>query len=301
MVGAAMVRSSGMTAGHVLLALAVAVMWGLAFVATRMALDVVSPPLLTALRFLVAAVPALWLPRPRVGWVALIMVGLSLYTGQFLLQFFGIALGMPPGLAPVVIHTQALFTILFATLLLGERPSCRRWTGTAIAFAGLAVIAATVGHDLTAIGLCLTGLAAMSFGLGNVLLKRLPGTDTLGLVVWLSLVPPLPALGLSAVLDGVHAWPAMLGAARWREWLAILYLGLVATVLAYAIWGWLLRRHASATVAPFALLVPFVAAGASSLVFRERFSVLRVAGMALVMLGLAVIVMGPLDGGAAPE
>ena len=284
-----------MTAAHVLLALAVAVMWGLAFVATRVALDVVSPPLLTALRFLVAAVPALWLPRPRVGWVALVMVGLSLYTGQFLFQFFGIALGMPPGLAAVVIHTQALFTILFATLLLGERPSRRQWTGTAIAFPGLAVIAATVGHDLTAIGLCLTGLAAMSFGFGNVLLKRLPGTDTLGLVVWLSLVPPLPALTLSAVLDGVHAWPAMLGAARWREWLAILYLGLVATVLAYAIWGWLLRRHASATVAPFALLVPFVAAGASSLVFGERFSGLRVAGMALVMLGLAVIVMAAPD------
>src|SRR5262247_440738 len=290
-----------MTAGHVLLALAVAVIWGLAFVATRMALDVVSPPLLTALRFLVAAVPALWLPRPRVSWSALVAVGLTLYAGQFLLQFFGIALGMPPGLAAIVIHTQALFTILFAALLLGERPSGRQWAGTALAFAGLAAIGATVGHDLTAIGLCLTGLAAMSFGLGNVLLKRLPGTDTLGLVVWLSLVPPLPALALSAVLDGVHAWPAMLGSARWREWLAILYLGLVATVLAYAIWGWLLRRHASATVAPFALLVPFVAAGASSLVFGERFSGLRVAGMALVMLGLAVIVMGPLDGGAAPE
>ena len=115
-----------MTAGHVLLALAVAVIWGLAFVATRMALDVVSPPLLTALRFLVAAVPALWLPRPRVGWSALVAVGLTLYAGQFLLQFFGIALGMPPGLAAIVIHTQALFTILFAALLLGERPSCRR-------------------------------------------------------------------------------------------------------------------------------------------------------------------------------
>src|SRR5262249_55171974 len=179
-----MVRSSGMTAAHVLLALAVAVMWGLAFVATRGALDVVSPPLLTALPFLVAALPALWLPRPRAGWVAIVMGGLSPSTGQFLLQLFGIPLGNSPGPAAVVIHTQALFTILFATLLLGERPSRRQWTGTAIAFAGLAVIAATVGHDLTAIGLCLTGLAAMSFGLGNVLLKRLPPTDTLNLVVW---------------------------------------------------------------------------------------------------------------------
>src|SRR5262245_25592795 len=284
-----------MMAGHVLLALAVAVIWGLAFVATRMALDVVSPRLLTVLRFLVAAVPALWLPRPRVSWSALVAVGLTLDAGRFLLQFFGIVLGMPPGLAAMVVHSKEVFTILFAGLLLGEPPSGRQWARTALAFAGLAAIGATVGHDLTAIGLCLTGLAAMSFGLGNVLLKRLPPTDTVGLVVWLSLVPPMPALALSAVLDGVHAWPAMLAAARWREWLAILYLGLVATVLAYAIWGWLLRRHASATVAPFALLVPFVAAGASSLVFGERFSGLRVAGMALVMLGLAVIVMAAPD------
>ena len=284
-----------MTAGHVLLALAVAVIWGLAFVATRMALDVVSPPLLTALRFLVAAAPALWLPRPRVSWSALVAVGLTLYAGQFLLQFFGIALGMPPGLAAIVIHTQALFTIVFAALLLGERPSRRQWAGTALAFAGLAAIAATVGHDLTGIGLCLTGLAAMSFGLGNVLLKRLPPTDTLGLVVWLSLVPPLPALGLSALLDGPRAWATALVATTWREWLAIVYLGLVATVLAYAMWGWLLRRYASAIVAPFALLVPFVAAGASALIFGERFSGLRLAGMALVMLGLAIIVMAARD------
>lgn len=282
-------------AGHVLLALAVAVIWGLAFVATRMALDAVSPPLLTALRFLVAAAPALWLPRPRVSWSALVAVGLTLYTGQFLLQFFGIALGMPPGLAAIVIHTQALFTIVFAALLLGERPSRRQWAGTALAFAGLAAIAATVGHDLTAIGLGLTGLAAMSFGLGNVLLKRLPPTDTLGLTVWLSLVPPMPALGLSALLDGPRAWATALVATTWREWLAIVYLGLVATVLAYAMWGWLLRRYASAIVAPFALLVPFVAAGASALIFGERFSGLRLAGMALVMLGLAIIVMAARD------
>jgi O-acetylserine/cysteine efflux transporter len=294
-VGDAMVWSSAMTAGHVILALLVALIWGLAFVATRIALDVVSPPALTALRFLVAAVPALWLPRPPVSWAALILVGLFLYTGQFLFQFFGIALGMPPGLAAIVIHTQALFTILFSALLLGERPLRRQWVGTALAFAGLVVIATTVGQDLTAIGLGLTGLAAMSFGLGNVLLKRLPHVDTLGLVIWLSLVPPLPSLALSALLDGPGAWWATLGAASWREWSAILYLGLVATVLAYAMWGRLLRRYASATVAPFALLVPFVAAGASALVFGERFGAIRLAGMALVMLGLAVIVVAARD------
>jgi O-acetylserine/cysteine efflux transporter len=280
---------------HVVLALLVAVIWGLAFVATRIALDVVSPPQLTALRFLVAAVPALWLARPPVAWGALTVAGLFLFAGQFLLQFFGITLGMPPGLASVMIQTQALFTIVFSALILGERPSVRQWTGTAVAFAGLAFIAATVGHDLTAIGFALTGLAAVSFGIGNVLVKRLPSVDALHLVIWLSLVPPVPSLALSAFVDGPRALVTALAAASWLQLGSILYLGVVATVLAYAIWGWLLRRYPVASVTPFALLAPFVAAYASSLVFGERFGVLRLAGMALVMLGLAVIVTSGRD------
>lgn len=284
-----------MTAVHVTLALAVAVIWGLAFVATRIALDVVSPPQLTAVRFLIAAVPALWLARPPIPWRTLVSIGLFLFAGQFLFQFFGIALGMPPGLASIVIHTQALFTIVFAAWFLGERVSGRQWTGTTVAFAGLAAIAGTVGHDLTVTGLCFTGLAAMSFGVGNVLLKRLPPVDTLQLVSWLSLVPPVLALALSAVLDGPRALWTSLGAATLVQWGAMLYLGVVATVLAYAIWGWLLRRYAAAAVAPFSLLIPFVAAGGSSLAFGERFGPMRLAGMGLVMLGLAVIVTAGRD------
>ena len=286
-----MLWSTGMTPVHVLLTLLVVVIWGLGFVATRIALDVFSPPQLTALRFLVAGAPAVWLARPPLPWRTLTVVGLSLFAGQFLFQFFGIALGMPPGLASIVVQTQALFTILFSALALRERPTGRQWTGTAVAFTGLAVIAATVGHDLTVIGLCLTGISAVSWGIGNVLVKQLPPVDTLHLMVWLSLVPPLPALALSALLDGPPALLTALSTASGLQLGAVLYLGVVATVLAYAIWGQLLRRYPAATVAPFALLVPFVAAYASSLVFGERFGMLRLVGMGLVLLGLAVIVI----------
>src|SRR5258705_11605817 len=113
---------------HVVLALLVAVIWGLAFVATRIALDVVSPPQLTALRFLVAAVPALWLARPPVPWGALIVAGLFLFAGQFLLQVFGITLGMPPGLASIMIQTQAPFTIVLSAIILDQPPSARHST-----------------------------------------------------------------------------------------------------------------------------------------------------------------------------
>ena len=282
--------SGVMALGHLVLLLLVVVIWGLTFVATRLALDDFTPSQLTALRFLIAAVPALFLPRPPLSWRLLIVIGLSLYTGQFLFQFFGMALGTPPGLSAIVVQTQALFTILFAALALGERPTPRQWTGTAVAFAGLAVIATTVGHDLTMVGLGLTALSAVSWGIGNVLVKRLPAVDTLPLTVWLSLVPPLPSLALSALLDGPRALWTALPAASWLGVGATLYIGLVATVLGYTIWGGLLRRYPAATVAPFALLIPFVAAYASSLAFGERFGAPRLAGMALVLLGLAVIV-----------
>lgn len=279
-----------MTPVHLVLATLVAVIWGLAFVATRLALDDFSPPALTALRFLIAALPAALLPPPRIAVRALVLVGLTLFTGQFLFQFFGIAAGTPPGLASIVVQTQALFTILFSALALGEHPTRPQWIGSALAFAGLALIGATVGGDLTAAGLCLTGMSAVSWAIGNVLVKRLPPVETLGLMVWLSLVPPVPSLLLAALVDGPAALGRAVPAASWLGLGAALYLGLIATTVAYAVWGRLLRHYPAATVAPFALLVPFVAAGASSLVFGERFGSVRLAGMALVLLGLTVIV-----------
>jgi O-acetylserine/cysteine efflux transporter len=260
-------------------------------VATRIGLDSFSPSLLTVARFLVAAVPAVLLGPPPVAWRALVALGLTLFAGQFLFQFFGIAQGMPPGLAAIVVQTQAFYTVLFAGLALHERPTRRQIAGMAFALAGLVAIAMTVGHDLTRLGLGLTTMSAVSWAIGNVLLKRLPAVDVLALTAWMSLIPPLPALALALALDGPAGIADAVVEASWPGIAAALYLGLIATVVAYAIWGALLRRYPTATVAPFALLVPFVAAAGSALVFGERFGAVRLTGMALVLLGLAVIVL----------
>ena len=259
--------------------------------ATRIGLDSFSPPQLTALRFLVAAAPALVLPRPPLAWTALVAIGATLFAGQFLLQFFAIANGLPPGLASLLVQTQALFTILFAVVVFRETPTPRQLWGVAVAFAGLVLILFTVGRDLTVLGFVLALGSAISWGVGNILVKHTGDVDMLDLIVWLSLVPPVPALALSLVLDGPFALAGAIADATWLALAAVLYLGLVGTILAYAIWGRLLRRYPAATVTPFALLVPFVGAFASTLVFGERFGVLRLVGMALVMIGIAVIVL----------
>ena len=80
-----------------------------------------------------------------------------------------------------------------------------------------------------------------------MLLKRLP-YGPLNLAVWLSLVPPIPALALALVMDGPGASSRSAAAASWPAIGAALYLGLAATVVAYAIWGFLLRRYPAASV-----------------------------------------------------
>lgn len=279
---------------HIFLAVCVACIWGLAYVATKIALGSFSPPQLTAVRFLIACAPVLLLPRPNVPVHMLIAIGLTMFTGQFLLQFFGIANGMPPGLASVVSQTQGMFTVMLAMLVLKERPTPRQLIGMISGLLGLAMIGMTIGNGLTVLGLLLVLASALSWSIGNVLLKRLPAVDMLHLVVWMSLVPPLPALAISGMTEGLGNLPQALMAASWQAIVSALYLGVVATVLAYAIWGKLLRTYTAAAVTPFALLAPCVGALSSALVFGEKFTNLRLAGMAAILVGLAIVVV-PFD------
>lgn len=276
---------------HIALAVLVAVIWGVAFVVSKIGLESFTPPQLTALRFIVAAIAAIWLPRPRISWTLLISIGLSVFTGQFLLQFFGIANGMPAGLTAVVVQTQALFTVVFAAFAIGDKPSVQQVVGMLAALIGLLIIGLTLGGGVTAIGFALTLASGVSWAIGNVLVKRLPKVDMLRLMVWASLVPPLPALAISSILDGPGSLIDAVASASWLGIGAAVYLGLLASVLAYAVWGSLLHQYSTGAVAPFALLSPCVGAITSALVFGERFGPLRLAGMACILIGVAIVAL----------
>jgi len=279
-----------MKPADVALAVLTSVIWGIAFIATKIALESFSPPQLTALRFLIACLPALLLPRPRMPWPLLILIGLTLFTGQFLLLFFAFAEGLPPGVASVTQQMQAFFTIVLAAVFLGDVPTVRQGVGMAVALVGLIVIGSTVDGQLTALGLGLAIGGALSWAIGNVLVKRTGGTSMFALTAWLSLVPPIPALAVAAVYDQQPFLVPQLLHASWASLVAALYLGAIATTLAYAIWGRLLARYSAALVAPFALIAPCVGVAGSALVFGEAFGAVRSVGMLFILVGLAVIV-----------
>ncbi len=183
-----------MTPRDTALAAFVSVVWGLAFVATRFGLEGFTAPQLTALRFLIASIPVLFVARPAVPWHLLVLIGLSLFAGQFLLLFLAFRHGMPPGLASVTQQTHVFLTVLLAALLFGERPTARQGLGMVLAAVGLVLVGLTVGADLPALALALALSGALSWAVGNLLMKHVRGVPMFPPVVWCSLVPPLPML-----------------------------------------------------------------------------------------------------------
>jgi O-acetylserine/cysteine efflux transporter len=278
-----------MKPADVCIAVLVAVIWGLAFVASRLALDAFSPELMTTLRFSVAAVPCLFVRKPDVSWPLLIAISFSLFLGQFLAQAFAIAHGMPVGLSSVIVQSQALFTIAFAAVFFREMPTPMQGVGIAIATVGLLMICGTVGYDFSVGAFAIIMICPISFAVGNLLLRKAQGAPMFDLFAWLCFTAAVPLAAIALISNGPAPTWHELTHASLTGVVCVLCLGGLATSIAYWLWGRLLRDYPAAQVVPFALLVPFVGSGASSIAFGERFGPLRLAGMLTVIGGIGVM------------
>ncbi len=282
-----------MLLAHSLLAVLVTVIWGLSFVVIKLGVGTMPPLLLCALRFLFAAVPAVFfVPRPKAPLGNVLAYGFFLGVAQFGLLFAAIALGMPASLASLVMQAQVFFTILFAGLVMNERPGLHQVLGGLIGFCGLVIIAVPRLSGSGAGPFLMTVAAAAAWGVANIVSKRAGRVDMLGYIVWSSLVAPLPLLALSLLLDGPGPVIAALSAMGPGTWGAVAYLAYPTTVFAFGLWAYLLSRYPAATVTPFALLVPVAGILGSALVLGEAMRPIEAVGGAVIVAGLALNVFG---------
>jgi len=279
---------------HALLALAVVAVWGSNFVVIRVGLDHLPPLLFATLRFTFALAPAVFfIKRPDVPWRDLAAYGVLIGAGQFGLLYIAMNGHISPGLASLVVQSQAFFTVALAMGLSGERVKPFQIAALALAAAGIALILWRTDGSATPLGLGLVLLAGLSWAGGNIVSRRSPNANMLGFVVWASLfsVPPLAVMSL--VFEG---WPAIrqgLLAANAITWAAVAWQSVGNTLFGYAVWGWLLSRHPAATIAPMSLLVPVFGMAGSALVLGEALPAWKLAAAGLVMAGLAVNVFWP--------
>jgi O-acetylserine/cysteine efflux transporter len=278
----------------VALVVTVTALWGVNFVVIHAGLEHFPPLLFNALRFALMAVPAVFLVgRPRVPWRYVLGIGAALGVVKFGLLFVSIDQGLPVGLASLLLQLQVIFTIAIAAVALGERPRRQQIAGAAIAFAGLAVIGIDRAASAPVLPFLLVVGAAAAWGVSNTLTRMAQPPDALALLVWASLVAPLPLLGLSCAFEGPDEIGAALAGIDAAGVAALLFVALVSGLFGFAAWISLLRRHTAAAVTPFALLVPVFGIASAALLLGERPSALELGGAVLICAGLAATLAQP--------
>ena len=290
-----------MSVKDMLLALCVVVAWGVNFVVIKLGLQGMPPFLLAGLRFALVAFPAIFfVRRPAIPLRWLVVYGITISFGQFAFLFLAIKLGMPAGLASLVLQAQAFFTILLGALLLAEKLRWNHIAGIIIATLGMFMLAtagmkgqATAGITLTT--MMLTLAAALSWGLGNItnkIIMRNRNVPIMSLVIWSALVPIGPFFACAFLFEGKAAIVFSLLHITLQTVLALIYLAFVATIVGYAIWGNLLSRYETWRVAPLSLLVPVVGILSAALFLNETLSAQQMLGASVIIVGLLVNVFG---------
>lgn len=290
------------------LALLVVVVWGLNFVVIKVGLHHMPPLLLAGLRFLLVAFPAIFfVARPKVPLTLLLGYGLTISFGQFAFLFCAIKFGMPAGLASLVLQAQAFFTMALGAFVFSERLQRKQLAGIALAIIGVLVLieaslngqhieASLNGQHIAMSGFMLTLAAAFSWACGNIFNKKImqhsPRPAVMSLVVWSALIPILPFLLSSLLLEGADHITQSLITIDMTTILSLLYLAFVATILGYGIWGALLGRYETWRVAPLSLLVPVVGLASAAVLLGETLTGMQLAGAVLIMAGLYINVFG---------
>ena len=277
---------------HRLLAVVVAVIWGANFIAIHASLEVFPPFLCSALRFTLMAIPTILLvPRPQVPPRWLVGYGVGFGILQFAFLYLAMDAGMPTGLASLVLQSSAPFTVVLGAVLLGERLGARAASGVAVAALGMALVGSQrLSTEAGLLPFVLTLMAGLGWAFGNLASRLAAAPKPLHLTLWMTVVPPLPMLALSLLVEG----PERLGSAL-REsltvaalpaWAGLGYTTLLATVVGSGIWTWLMARHPSGTVAPFSMLVPVTGLALAWLLLGEVPAPLELAGGVLVVGGV---------------
>ena len=207
-----------MNARDSLLAALVATIWGFNFVVIDWGMHDVPPLLFAAIRFSLVLVPAVFfVRRPNAPWRTIAAVGAFMSLGQFGLLYVAMDAGLTPGLAALVLQAQVIFTVVIAAGVLRERPTLPQVIGVALGSLGLVVVAVGRGGHVTVTALALCLLAALSWGIGNVVSRSSGITGGLSLTVWSAAVVPVPLFALSLVIDGPSVVASAIGSFSWQE------------------------------------------------------------------------------------
>lgn len=272
------------------------VLWGSAFIATKVGVTYSPPLTLLAIRFLVAAllmaiVAGLWrlsLPQGWRAWSRLALFGL-LNSGLYLGANYEALRHLSAGMGSIIAATNPLLLTLVAPFFLRERLTWLRVLGLLLGFGGVVFVMGARLNDAgqldTPVGMLVSFIGVIGLVAATIFYKRYPPREHPFVVNAVQ----LGAAGLALVIPALlfeHPEQAQVGAPL--VW-SFLYLVLVISIGASLLWFWLLKRGDASVVSSYYFLTPIAGIALAAILLREPFGLRDGLGLVAVAAGIALI------------
>lgn len=283
-----------------MLALLVVIVWGANFTVIKLGLGGVPSMLLVALRYLTVLPALFFVKKPEIDWKYGLAYGFSVGVLQFSCLFYALEIGMPAGLSSIILQSAAFMTPLLAAVFLKEKLKLTQMAGLVVAGGGLYLIGRSSGDggaaSISILALILTLAAAFFWAISNVILKFASNKlekegkklDMVGVVIWTSLVPPLPLFVMSMIKDSPQVVINTIMNLSPMSIFSIIYLALGATIFGYGAWNVLLGKYEASKIAPLSLMVPVTGLITARLILGEFMTPMQWAGGMIIILGLVI-------------
>ncbi len=285
----------------IILALLLVTIWGINFIFIKLGLEGVPSMLLVTLRYLLTAFPAVFfIKKPKTEWKYIVMYGLFVGVGQFACLFYAMEIGMPAGIASIVLQIQAFISPILAMIFLHEKLKPKQIAGFMTAAVGLAIIAMENSgggeHSIPIAALLLNILAPFFWAASNIVARiasdkasaKGEKLDMISMVVWSGMIPPIPLLGIALMLDTPQTLINAVANLSGISIFSVFYLAFGATLMGYGIWNILIGKYPMGKVAPIPLAVPVVTLFSAMIVLNEQLSAMQWIGASIILLGLLI-------------
>ena len=272
---------------HILMAIAVPLIWGAGFVVAKGAINEFPPILLMAFRFLVTSMLLVWFVKPPIGQLrALFLIAIVASAIQYSLTFTGLR-GLDAGFAALIVQLEVPFLVILGAILLGEKASLRKWMGIIIAFAGVGLLIGRVEFNNAWGSVALVVAGAFTWAVGQIFVRKLKNIDGLTTTAWVAVFATPQLFVMSFIFETNQI--EFITKASMSIWLAVLYLGIIMTALGYYFWNTLIRSYTIEKIAPFLLLLPVFSLIGGVLFLGEMISGAKMFGGLIVILGVAFV------------
>ncbi len=278
-----------MKKNDLILGILIMVVWGLNFSVIKLGVNEIDPLLLTALRFTLATLPAIFfVKKPDVSWCYLIVYGWLFAIGIWGMATWSIQAGLSAGMASVLLQMNVVFGLFLGYFLLKESLPINKIIGSGLALGGLLLSLTVTDGSVTQLGLMLILFAAISWSLASITVKKAGTKQVFAFSLWAMAFAPIPLFLIVYFQSGSDAFVQLSTQFNERVIFSVLFQAYPVTLLGYWIWNRLLVTYPLTTVAPLTLLVPIFGLLGGVLFYQEEVGMIKLVASLCVISGILI-------------